>query len=344
MRSRRRLLTVWALQLVLSTGLLAVLWLLIDSREFADAVRRAEPGWLVFAVAANLASDVLRAQRWRTLLGHEVQVGTGTLAAILFLSLGLNAALPLRAGDVARVQVLGRRRVRRMTVLGTVAAERLLDFATFAFILMAAVFLGAGKAVTWAALAYAAGMAVLFSLAVVVARRGARWTEGTGARSPWERIRGQLGWFARGFRALEAPRAAAVALGLSLASWTTEVLVYVAVLEALDIEVRMGAVLVVVVVANTVVALPLTQASIGPYELSVSAVLSQYGLGSGTAAAYAVLVHAALVLPIVVAGVVSLWALRIDARDLFYLRAGDRDGEAEVIAQQTPGEHRAASR
>jgi uncharacterized protein (TIRG00374 family) len=324
-RSRRRFITIWALQLALSAGLLAALWLLVDSSEFADSIRRADPGWLLAGAAANLFSDVLRAARWRTLLGKTEHAGLGTLTGILFLSLGLNAAVPLRAGDLARVQVLGRRGIRRMTVLGTIAAERLLDLATFAFILAAATLLDAGKAVAWAALAYALAMAVLFVAAVAVARRGTRWAAGEPPRGLRARAKWQLGWFAHGFRALERPRAAAEALFFSLTSWTSEALVYVAVLEALDIDASVGAVLVVVVVANTVVGIPLTQASIGPYELSVTAVLAQYGVGAGAAAAFAVLVHAALVVPIVAAALVSLWALRIGPRDLLYLRPNGQD-------------------
>lgn len=321
MGRRRRLISIWAAQLVLSAGLLAALWFLIDSAEFARSIQRADPGWLLAAAAANLFSDVLRAARWRTLLGKPPNVRLGTLTGIVYLSLGLNAAVPLRAGDIARVQVLGRRGIRRMTVLGTVAAERLLDFATFAFMLGAATLLEAGRAVAWAAVAYGAAMVILFAAAVVVARRGSRWSEGERPRGLRERVRWQLGWFAHGFRALDSPRAAAEALTYSLMGWASETLTYVAVLEALGLDVNLGAVLVVVVVANTVVGIPLTQAGIGPYELSVTAVLAQYGVSGGAAAAFAVLVHSALVVPIVAAAVASLWLLRIGLRDLLYLRA-----------------------
>lgn len=341
MTRHRRLFAAWALQLALSGGLLGALWWMVDSAEFTASVRRAGPSWLLIAAAANLASDVVRAARWQTLLREEAAVPLPTLTGVLYLSLGLNAAAPFRVGDLARVQLLGRRGVRRMTVLGTVAAERLLDLATFALILGAATLLDAGKAVAWAAAAYAGAMAFLVTVAVVLARRGSRWA--AGEQPPerlLERARWQLGWFVHGFAALERPRAALETFLLSALSWGIEALVYVAVAEALSLDVSLGAILVVVVVANTVVGLPLTQASIGPYELSVTAVLTQYGLGAGLAAAYAVLVHAALVVPVVGAALLSLWLLHIGPRDLLYLRREAAEAPREIRPEESDARRR----
>jgi len=312
----------WFVQLALTALLLLVLWLLIDPDEFGRAVSGAQAEWLLLAVAFNLLSDVFRGARWRALLADDCREGVLTLTAILVLSLGLNAAAPLRAGDLARVQILGRRGVARMTVLGTLAAERLLDFVTFALLLASATVAGAGRAVNLATLAYAGLVLLALLAAVVVGRRAdstnAPPTESAGISGA---VRRQLNAFARGLRTLARPRLAALAFLFSMLGWTCETLVYFFVAQALGIDASAGALLVVVVVANTVVAVPLTQASVGPYELSVTAVLSQYGVGRSASAAYAVLVHAVLVVPVVIAAALALWFLRIRPRDLLYLRA-----------------------
>ncbi len=317
---------VWLSQLALTALLILVLWWLIDPEEFGGVVSRAQPGWLLLAAACNLLSDLFRGARWKALLAEDSRDGVLTLTAILVLSLGLNAAAPLRAGDLARVQILGRRGVPRMTVLGTLAAERLLDSVSFAVLLASATILGAGRAVSLATIAYAVLVLGALLAAIRIGRRGVGHPPpGEGGLSA--ALRRQLHAFARGLRTLARPRLAGLAVAFSLLGWLCEALVYVFVAEALGIETSLGGLLVVVVVANTIVAIPLTQASVGPYELSVTAVLAQYGVGRSAGAAYAVLVHAVLVVPVVLAALVALWALRIGPRDLLYLRTERLDKE-----------------
>jgi glycosyltransferase 2 family protein len=103
-----------------------------DPREFLHAFQSVRLIYLVPIVASYLAIMAFRAVRWRYILNHCGRVSYGnTLAAILICYMG-NNIFPLRAGELMRVFVLGKREqsVSYSTVLATVVVERLFDFLT----------------------------------------------------------------------------------------------------------------------------------------------------------------------------------------------------------------------
>src|SRR4051812_38398647 len=155
------------------------------------------------AVAAVLASLGFTALRWRYLLrAAGVQVRVPRLFAGLTAGAAINNVVPARGGDVVRVRSVP---ARTSAVVGTLAAERLLD----GFVL--ALFIVFGAAVSGGASALLVVGAVLAAATVagmVVSARQPAWLE----RLPrWAR------GFLSGLAIFRAPRLLARALAASFA-------------------------------------------------------------------------------------------------------------------------------
>lgn len=92
--------------------------------------------WFLLLFLLQVVSHLLRAYRWIILLEPvKERVPLFTAFSALMIGFMFNGLIP-RAGEVARSYVLGRRmNVPASAVFSTVILERLLDFATFAFLL-----------------------------------------------------------------------------------------------------------------------------------------------------------------------------------------------------------------
>src|SRR5262245_57299906 len=81
----------------------------------------------------------LQALRWWLLMRTLMPVSLSTVLPILMVGQMGNALLPLRGGDLLRVMLLGRvapPHVSRMSILGTIVIERLLDGAVLVLMLL----------------------------------------------------------------------------------------------------------------------------------------------------------------------------------------------------------------
>jgi glycosyltransferase 2 family protein len=98
----------------------------VNFSEVGAALQQVHGGWLLATLALILLTLVVRAQRWRILLGRKLSFrDTFGLINIGYLVSGV---LPLRAGDPARAVVASTRRpVSVIAALSTVVVERVLD-------------------------------------------------------------------------------------------------------------------------------------------------------------------------------------------------------------------------
>jgi glycosyltransferase 2 family protein len=133
-------------------GCLALATIDIDFGEMAEALRSANPAWIATAAGTVLLTGWAKAWRWHLLLypapsrpGVRPQqqpadrIGLPRLTNIWMAGAGVNLALPVpRGGDVLRVYLAGEAGgVSKSLVLGTIAAEKLLDM-----VLLAVCFVG----------------------------------------------------------------------------------------------------------------------------------------------------------------------------------------------------------
>ena len=331
-RHRRILLAQLPLA-VLSVALL--LWR-VDVVEALRRIPDVNIGWAAAGLLIFTASKAIHAYRWRVLLGHR-DVPLRPLFGIFLFSNLANALVPLRAGDLVRVELPSRllRLPRAELASNVFIVETMFDGLAFVLLVVLPAFLlgnavlalpGVTLFVVLVLVAFA-GVAALARVqipenpeqTVLVRRLPRRWRAAAG------KIARQ---FIAGMTSLRDGRRAAFALLVSLVAWLAEVLVYWMMGQAFGVEVDFGEAVVLMVAANLVVSLPLTPWDIGPYEVAVTEALVLLGGDRAEASSYAVGSHLLLLSWITITGVAAMFTLSLRPRDaLPRPRPAEKSGE-----------------
>jgi hypothetical protein len=290
-------------------------WLAVRNVDFgvvADALGSVRY-WLLGPAALALAATVLiRSLRWRAVFDPRTRPPLLPTGRALVIGLFFNSILPARAGEAARVLALARETGNpRAEVLGTVAAERVIDvFSLLVLLFVAAPFLPPvswlGTAAVFAAAlatAIVAAIAVLFvwgdrPLRALVRPLG-RWV-------PLGRVDAAAANAVHGLAALRRPRVAVSGFALTMASWLTLACSNWLLLVAFDFGLGFGAALLVAVATNLAMVIPSSPAAVGPFEAATLVALSAYSVESSTALSYAILLHALNFVPWLLGGYVAL--------------------------------------
>ena len=290
-------------------------------------------GWVGVALAVFVISKLVYTIRWRILLGRSRSLPLSDLFGIYLVSKMVNIVLPLRTGDLVRIQVPARRynihRVELTTVIFVV--ETLLDGVAYAVLLLAGLGLQDVPAIRQSVLyALIALVAVGVALAALAAR--IRLPEdlsqvGWGRLLPgWlrQRVTELVPPFVDGLAALRDPRISARAIAISVPAWLIEVMVFWLFGQAFGLGLSFGAYLLITVAANMIVAVPVTPTSIGLYEVALQEVIALFGVDRSLATGYAIGTHVFTSLWIAATGLVATWLLHLRFEELFYLRREEK--------------------
>ncbi len=126
-----------------------------------------------------------------------------------------------------------------------------------------------------------------------------------------ERGRGFADSFLSGLQCLRSPYLVSLVLATTLGAWLLEALMYYMVGLSFGIGEGFAAYLMVAAAANLAITLPSTSGGIGPFELLTKETLTFLGVGSAAAGAYASALHGLLLLPVIVVGLIFLWATNL---------------------------------
>jgi uncharacterized protein (TIRG00374 family) len=330
---RRRRIAFQLAFALLFIGLLAWRVNIGDALEtFADV----NYAWIAAALVIFTLSKLVHTVRWRIFLGRIPGLPLSGLFGTFLISNMVNNLMPVRAGDLVRIQVPAQRyNIPRAELTATVlVVETLLDGVTFipllaiGLILQDAPALRAG--VFWAlvglvgfgvaATALAARIRLPADLREV---RWARWLP-QGAR---ERLSQLVPPFVDGLVALRDPRLAAQAVLISFPAWLIEAVVFWLFGEAFGLGLPFSAYLVIMIGANLIVSLPLAPTSIGIYEVALQEIIVLFGVERTLATGYAIGTHVFISLWIAVTGLIAIWMLNIKFGDIFYLRRPPEDAQ-----------------
>lgn len=285
-----------------------------------DDLLEADYRYLLPAIAVFFLSVWFRAWRWATILRQFLVIRVYALYPYVVIGSMVNNILPARAGELVRTYVLGERYgLRKMLVLGTVAIDRLFDGIALLGIYVVVAFLSdTSSLLTWIAVvgAIAFGIITAVFLVMVYATSFAeRVIFGLVSRMPerfQEKFKSSAQLFMQGLAPLRSPSVLASVLVLSLLAWFCETTMYYILGFAFDIDEPFYVFLLVAASANLVIALPPSQGGIGPFELVTREVLVLAGVTASTASAYALALHAALLLPVILLGAIFLWLVNLD--------------------------------
>lgn len=322
-----------AVGLGISALFLVLLLRSVDMQELLDSLRGLSPWWIMISLALFGASVWTRAQRWAAILRPLVSLRQTEAASLMTIGLAANNVLPARTGEIVRAVLLKRQRgVSGFAVLATIIVERILDGLVLAIFLAATIALAGGTNVLrlFATLVGGAFLGLTLLIALMALRPATgQWLTAFGLRFVPGRLRPRInGWaqrFLSGLTPMDTPRAWVTVTGLTTLSWTLEALSSWAVGEAFGLDLGIGIYFGVCGAANLSMAAPSTSGGIGPYEYFAREVLGAFGVAAATGTAYALVLHATILVPVAVVGLFLLWKQDLGLRTLAATDMGDMD-------------------
>ncbi len=318
-----------AFRLALSSGLVGILVWRINISEALETFTGVHYGYVVPALLLHTASRAVASGRWRLMLSRIGRPPLSVLFGTMLISNMTNNVLPLRIGDILRVQVPARRYgLPRAGLTSSVfITETLTDGVTFVLLaLVGFSLLEVPEALTnlfWALFgAVAAGLFLALFGAYISLPEG--WQQRWWVRGLPERVREALGQllppFVDGLATLRSPRLGGQVLALSLIVWLLEAVSFWLFGLAFELDLQFSSFLLIMIAANMTVSIPLAPAGIGPWELATAEVVAILGVARPVAGAYAIGTHLFYILWVGFVGVLAMWALHLGIRDIFYLR------------------------
>ena len=243
-----------------------------------------------------------------------------------------NNLLPMRLGELVRAYYLQQKEgVSKTSSLATVAVERVFDGLTLLFLAgTASMFLplidlldglGDGLGVSWITLTTLMTMpfisvALFMVLAAYYPGKINTLFDNLARFLPDSlglRIKSIWNLFVEGLLALRDPKGIFLVFLISIPVWLLECLMYYLVGFSFGIDEiispleMVGMSLLVTSVSNLATSLPTAGGGIGTFEASAAATLILLGVNPNIAGAYIIVVHASLLLPVTLLGIIYLW-------------------------------------
>jgi glycosyltransferase 2 family protein len=296
---RRRL--PWKRAIGSIVGIAVIVWLLSDQDlgPMWQAAREVEPTVLLLGVPLILANMMLRAARWRPLLGSAREVPYWPVFSALMVGYLANTFLPARGGDLVRIYVLGNEGLlSRSRILATVLVERVLDMA--AMILVLALVATASPLPDWVrqgatmlGAAAALGIAGLIGFSQVGERVVGFLLRPVAVRAPAlaERLGTMAGEFAVGVQCFRKRSVALIFFSASAVIWLLEIMLVLLVAWAFGLGLGAfdGAVLMLFSLFSSLI--PALPGQIGTFELAMVTGLGFIGEAGPAALPFALTLH-----------------------------------------------------
>ena len=309
--------------------------------ELWEAIQTARYLWLVPGIAVYFVGVWARAWRWHYLLRPLKNISTRTMFPIVVIGYMGNNIFPARAGEVLRAAILkDREGVPISASLATVVVERIFD----AVVMLGFVFFNIGRITRqtqdsgffgniqqlalWTSIIFI-GALVVFLLAAmfpkVTERITLRLINTLVPARFREKILGIALRFLTGLESLRSPRDAVMVLVTTVVIWLLETSQYWFIMHGFDFVVSFFVLMLMNGTVNIATTLPSAPGYIGTFHGSGIAVLMAYGVPQTAAAAYTVVLHAALWAPITALGA------------FFYLKQPLRWGKALQKIKENQG-------
>ncbi len=296
---------------LVSVGVLAVLFVLVDFQQVKSAFAQIDLRYLPVVVALFFVTLLARTVAWRTILQEKITFKR----TFLTLNQGylFNNLLPFRLGEVARAFLLNRTDgISFWEVLSTIMVERIFDISLLAVLLLTTVPFVVGVE-SAERVGYIAAVVVVVGFAVLfwVARNQdtvLRWFERL--TKPWPRLtefgREKLVSLLNGLGALRDAGRFIKVLFWMVVTWLSNIAWYTVLLAAFVPGIRLLASAFAVGFVAMGVSIPSSPGYIGVFEAAEVYALTRFDIPEATAFAYAVVAHSLYLLITIVIGALAL--------------------------------------
>jgi glycosyltransferase 2 family protein len=286
--------------------------------DLIDVLGQANYWWLLPGIAVYFVAVWARAWRWHWLLLPVKDITTRRLFPTTVIGYLGNNIFPARAGELLRTVILKKNEdVAISASLATIIVERIFDGVTmlaFVFVNLPEVaklttssgFIGNIQQVAiWGTGIFVAALAI-FLLAAVFPQRSLALIQALADRVLPVKIREKTVNLARlflgGLAALRSPRMILMIFATSIVIWLLETLKYWFVMHAFPFTVSFFTLMLMNGIVNLATTIPSAPGYIGTFDAPGIAVLTAYNIPKALAAAYTLVLHAALWLPVTALG------------------------------------------
>ena len=301
------------------------LWLALRGLSLAEVLAvlpGVKYGWLFLGVAVYFLAVWARAWRWRYLLRPLKSISTRQLFPVVCIGYAGNNIFPARAGELLRAVVLKRREAVPVSAsLATIIVERVFDGVVmlgFVFLNLPELakltstsgFIGSIRTLAlWGTFIFL-GVLAVFLVAAMFPKKAETAAGYIINKFVPVRFREKtLGFtmrFLGGLEALRSPKDVLMVFLTSVVIWLLETFKYWLVMHAFPFEVSFFALMLMNGIVNLATTIPSAPGYIGTFDAPGIAVLQAFGVEKTIAAAYTLVLHAALWFPITALGVYYL--------------------------------------
>ena len=287
-------------------------------KDLGAALREANYIWLLPGVAVYFIAVWIRAWRWHYLVRPIKSVPTRRMFPIVAIGYMGNNIYPARAGEVFRALFLKKYEgVAFSASLATIIVERIFD----GVVMLGFVFLNlpelarltadsgfVGNIQTlalWGTGAFLGALAVFLLAAMFPTKAYALASTIVQRLAPQryqERILGLVDKFLGGLGALRSPKDALMVFLTTVLIWLLETGKYWFVMQAFPFKVSFFALMLMNGIVNLATTIPSAPGYVGTFDAPGIAVLTAYEVAKATAAAYTLVLHVALWVPITALG------------------------------------------
>ncbi len=335
----------WKFWLGVAISAIFVYWTAtgIEWGEFWGALRQAQYWWLLPGVLVYFGAVWARTWRWHYMLRHMREIPLRRLFPVVVIGYMGNNIYPARAGEFIRSFVLKRNEgVSVSASLATVALERLFDglvmcvfvFATLPFVPLPPVYRS-----------LVIGFSALFFVALLIflalAARPERTQRLVAHIIAWivpSRLRPAVGdlatKFLHGLESLRSPREVMMIFVASVAIWLTETVKYWFVMHAFPFSVSFPVLMLMTAVVNLATMIPAAPGYVGTFDKAGIEVLRSFGVAGNIAAAYTIVLHIALWLPVTLLGLFFMSRESLRWRDIE--RGVDESRATTAVKRKAP--------
>ena len=304
---------------------LVFLWLALRDvpvEDIISSIREANLFWVIVSLALGGVGLWTRGIRWRGLLNNRVPV----MASFNMISIAMMLnQLPLRAGEVARSALATRSGVPFFTAATSILVERLLDTLMVVILLSAALVQipDVPPAISQAATLFgilgviAVGVLLVFARKPDLARNLLAFFERLLPFLKRLPLRGLMENILDGIQPLAAWRSAAHAIVWTVISWLISLGTFYTLMLAMDLHDNVVLMtLLSVSMASFAIVLPVSVASIGPFEGAVRVSGQAVGMSSTLALSLGFLFHGVNIIIYAMWGVVGMVMMGVSLGDV----------------------------
>lgn len=311
-----------------------------------DTIQTGNYWWLIPAVAVYFVAVLARTWRWHYLLRPIKPISMHNLWPVVVIGYMGNNIYPFRIGEILRAYVLKRKEQVSISVsIATILVERIFDGLVMLIFVFVALPFAPGlpgwlrQTVILASIAFFGALLVFLVMASqpAISRKLYRWVFETFAPASLQpKLIGFADRFLEGLGSLSSPLDVFMVFVTSVVVWLLETVKYWFVMHAFNFTVSFFALMLMNGVVNLATTLPSAPGYIGTFDGPGIEVLKVFGVDPTIAAAYTLVLHAALWLPITLLGLYYMVKESLSWQDINQAIAEVNPGDADDPSVPSP--------